>query len=78
MYETVESNIPAIPSKSFEFHYVEYNFMVVPAELSSNESSEFLTMIQQMKSGVSSFSGCLEFVSKFIIPQLEGVRCVSF
>ena len=31
-------------------------FMVVPAELSSSESSEFLAMIQQVISGVSSYT----------------------
>jgi len=44
--EIVESNIPAVPSKSFEFPCANYEFMVVPAELSSSESSEFLTMLK--------------------------------
>jgi len=71
--EIVESNIPAMPSKSFEFSCVNYEFMVVPAKLSSSESSEFLVMIQQMISGVSFFIGCLEFVPKFNIPPLERI-----
>jgi len=41
----VESNIPAVPSKLFEFSCADYGFMVVPAELSSSESSEFLVII---------------------------------
>ena len=41
----VESNIPTEPSKSFEFSCADYGFMVVPTELSSSESSEFLVMI---------------------------------
>jgi len=35
--EIVESNIPAMPSKSFEFSCADYWFMVVPIELSSSE-----------------------------------------
>ena len=35
----------SMPSKSFEFPCAEYDFMIVAAELSSSESSEFLTMI---------------------------------
>ena len=70
--EIVKSNIPVVPSKSFEFPCVEYEFMVIPAELSSSESSEFLVMIQHVISGVFSFTGCLEFVSKSSIPLLEG------
>jgi len=53
--EIFESNIPAEPSKSFEFSCADYGFMVVPTELSSSESSEFLVMIQQIISGVSLF-----------------------
>ena len=34
-------------------------------------SSEFLIMIQQMISNVSSFTGCLKFVPKSSIPPLE-------
>ena len=45
--------------------------MVIPAELSSSESFEFLTMIQYMISGVSSFTCCLELVLKSSIPSLE-------
>jgi len=47
--------------------------MVVPTELTSSESSEFLAMIQQMISCVSSFTGCSEFVLKSSIPLLEGL-----
>jgi len=36
--------------------------MVVPTELSSSKSSEFLAMIQQVISNASSFTGCLEFI----------------
>ena len=43
--EIVESNIPAEPSKSFEFSCVDYEFKVVSTDLSSSESSEFLIMI---------------------------------
>ena len=42
----VESNIPAVPSKSFEFSCTNYGFMIVLAELFSSESFEFLVMIQ--------------------------------
>ena len=42
MDEIVESNIPIVPSKSIESSCVGYGFMVVPTELFSSESSEFL------------------------------------
>ena len=42
----VESKIPTMASKSFEFPFANYEFMVVPAELSSSKSSDFLSMIQ--------------------------------
>ena len=71
--EIVESNIPAMLSKSFEFPCADYGFMVVLVELTPNESSEFLVMIQQMIFGVSSFTSCLEFVPKSNIPSLEGL-----
>ena len=35
--EIVESNIPALPRKSFEFSYAEYSFMVVPIDSSFSE-----------------------------------------
>jgi len=35
--EIVESNIPAVPRKSFEFPCVEYSFMIVPTESYSSE-----------------------------------------
>ena len=70
--ETLESNIPAMPNKSFEFPCAYYGFMVVPTELSSSESSEFLVMIQQIIFGVFSFNDCLEFVSKSNILPLGG------
>ena len=76
MDEIDESNILAVPSKSFEFLYADYGFMVVPTELSTSESSEFRVMIQQLISGISSFTSYLEFVPKSSIPPL-GVRCVS-
>ena len=41
--EIVESNISAVPSKSFEFPYVDYRFVIVPVELSSSESPESLS-----------------------------------
>ena len=41
----VESNIPVEPNKSFEFSCFGDGFMVIPPELSSSESSEFLPMI---------------------------------
>ena len=56
--EIVEFNIPAEPSKSVEFSCADYGFMVVSVELSSNESSEFLIMIQHMIFSVSFFTGC--------------------
>ena len=46
MDEIVKSNIPAEPSQSFEFPCVDYGLIVIPTELSSSESSEFLVMIQ--------------------------------
>jgi len=67
----VESNIPAEPSKSFEFSCAHYEFMLVPTELSSSESSVFLSLIQQMISNFSFFSGCLKFVPKSSIISLE-------
>ena len=57
----LECNIPAEPIKSFEIPYADYEYIVVLTELSSSESSEFLVMIQQMISGVSFFTGCLDF-----------------
>jgi len=71
--EIAESNITAVPSKSFEFPYAVYVFMIISAELSTTESSKLFVMIQQMISGVSSFTGCLEFLPKFNIPLLEGL-----
>jgi len=66
--EIVEPNTPAVPSKSFEFSYAEYSFMVVSIDPSSSESPELFGMIQQMVSSASFFSGCLEFVSESNIP----------
>jgi len=71
--EIVEFNILAEPSKLFEFSCADYEFMVVPTEFSSNESSEFLAVIQQMISGVSFFTGCLKFMPKSSIPPLKGL-----
>jgi len=51
--------------------------MIVPAELSSNESSEFLAMIPQIKSGVSSFTNYLEFVPEFSLSLTGFVVCHS-
>ena len=67
MAEIAEPNIPAVPSKSFEYLCAEYSFMVVPTESYSSESSEFFAMIQHVISNAS-FSGCLEFVSESNIP----------
>jgi len=39
--EIVEPNVPAMPSKSFKFPCVEYNFTIVPIESYSSESLEF-------------------------------------
>jgi len=39
--------------------------MVVPIESYSSESLEFHTMIQQMVSSVSSFTGRLDFIPEF-------------
>ena len=47
--------------------------MVVPAELFSSESSELFVMIHQMIFGISSFTGCLEFMPKSSILLLEGL-----
>jgi len=44
--EIVQSNILVVPSKSFEFPCAGYEFMVVPAKLSSSKLFEFLAMIQ--------------------------------
>ena len=74
MNAIIESNIPAMPSKSFEFPYADYGFMIVHAELISSKSSELLVMIQQMISDVSSFTSCLEFVPKSHIPPLKGLN----
>ena len=58
--ELFESNIPAtVYIKSIGFSCADYDFMVVPIESSSSESSEFLAMIQQVISNASSFIGCL-------------------
>jgi len=35
--EIVEPNAPTVSSKSFEFSYVEYSFMIVPIDSSSSE-----------------------------------------
>ena len=64
MDEIVESNTPTMPSKLFEFFYIEYSFMAVPIDSSFSESLEFLVMIQQMTYIASSFTGHLEFISK--------------
>jgi len=44
MNEIEESNIPAEPSKSFEFSYADYEYMIVPTELSFTKSSDFIAM----------------------------------
>ena len=71
--EIIESNITAMPSKSFEFPCADYEFIVVPAVLTLNESSEFLFMIQQIIFVFSSFTGYLEFVPKSNILPLGGL-----
>ena len=45
MDEIVESNITTELIKSFEFLCTDYEFMIVPIELSSSESSEFTAII---------------------------------
>jgi len=45
MNDIVEFNIPAVPSKSIEFPYPEYTFIVVPTESFSCESPEFFAMV---------------------------------
>jgi len=45
MDEIVESNITTELIKSFEFPCTDYEFMIVPIELSSSESSEFTAII---------------------------------
>ena len=71
--EIVKSDISAKSRKSFEFSCADYGFIVIPIELSPSESSEFLVMIQHMISGLSFFTGCLEFVPMSSIPPLEGL-----
>jgi len=44
--EIVEPNTPTMPSKPFKSPCVEYNFIVVPFDISFNGSLEFLTKIQ--------------------------------
>jgi len=68
--EIVESNIPTVQRMSFEFSCVEYSFMVFPIESYPSESPEFLTMIQQIVSSASFYTGHLEFI-------ISGVRGVS-
>ena len=58
----VGPNIPTMPSKSFKFSCVEYNFMVIPIESYSSESSEFFAMIQHVISSDSFFTGRFEFI----------------
>ena len=72
--ELVESNIPAMPSKSFEFSCAGYGFMVVSNKSSSSESFKFFVMIQQVIS-TASFSGCLEFISESGLPLAGIVVC---
>jgi len=62
--EKVEPNTPKAPSKSFEFSFIEYSFMVVLIDSSPNKSLVFLTMIQQMVSSTF-FIDRLEFVPEF-------------
>jgi len=49
--EIIEFNISVVLSKSFEIPCIDYGFMIVHAELSSSESSEFLAIIESMISG---------------------------
>ena len=58
--ETVDSSIVTSSGPS-EFPRADYIFMVVLTESSSNESSEFLAMTQQVISSAFSFTGCLGF-----------------
>ena len=71
--EIVETNTPTMLSQSFESPCAEYSFMVVPIDSSFRESLEFLIKIQQMVSSVSSFLGCLEFVSESNVPPSAGI-----
>jgi len=68
--EIIETNIPTVPSKSFEFFCTEYSFMV-STESYCSESSEFLVMIHHMVSNTS-FSSFLEFVFESNIPSSQG------
>ena len=74
MDEIVESNIPSMPNQSFEPPYAEYSFIVIPIDSSFGESPEFLIKIQQMVSSISSFLGCLEFVSESNVPPSAGIN----
>jgi len=60
-HETVDSSV-VISSGPSESPHVDYGFIIVPTESSSNESSKFLAMIQQMVSSASVFTGCLVFI----------------
>ena len=60
-HETVDSSIVTF-SGPYESPRVDYDFMVVPTESSSSESSEFLVMIQHVVSNAFSFTSYLEFL----------------
>ena len=57
-HETVDSSI-ITSSEPSQSPRVDYDFVLIPTESSSSESSEFLAMIQQVISNASSFIGCL-------------------
>jgi len=76
--EIIDFNILAVSSKSIEIPHPEYAFMVVPTESYFSESPKFLAKIQQMVSSISSFFGCLEFVSKSNVSPLLDVPYTSF
>jgi len=71
-HDTIYSSVVTSSGPS-ESPRVDYDFMVIPSELSSSESSEFCAIIQQVISSVSSFTGCLEFVSESSITPLAGL-----
>ena len=70
-HERVESSV-VISSGSSEFPRDQYSFTTVSIDSSSNESPEFLVMIQQMVSSAS-FSGCLGFVFESSITPSAGL-----
>ena len=71
--EIIESNILTVPSKLFEFSCADYGLGPFLLSYLLVRHLSFFVMIQHVIFGVTSYTNCLEFVSKSNIPSLDGL-----